>query len=89
MPILQYETQVSPDGIITVPPIPEYRDYKVVVCVLKESEKYSRAFLERSDGNGKTPEQDFLDFCEELAMPSLSDDEVDRIKYERLKEKYL
>ena len=89
MPILQYETRVSPDGHITLPPIPEYSDRKVVVCILDEREKYGGTFLERSEGNDKTPEQDFLDFCEELAMPALSDDEVDRIKYERLKEKYL
>ena len=31
MSILQYETQVPPDGYITLLPIPEYRDRKVVV----------------------------------------------------------
>ena len=36
----------------------------------------------------KSPEQDFLDFCDELAMPAWSDEDVERIKYERLKEKY-
>jgi hypothetical protein len=86
MPILQYETRVSPEGYITLPPIPEYHDRKVVVRVHEEIE---RKIAELSDISGKTPEQDFLDFCEELDMPALSDDDVDRIKYERLKEKYL
>ena len=33
MSILQYETRVSPEGYITLPPIPEYRNRKVAVCV--------------------------------------------------------
>jgi hypothetical protein len=33
----------------------------------------------------KSSEQDFLDFCEELAMPAWNDEDVERIKYERLK----
>ena len=89
MPILQYETRVSPDGTIVIPPIPEYRDRKVVVCVLEEIKERGEALGVRSEGNDKTPEQDFLEFCEELAMPALNDEEVERIKYERLKEKYL
>ena len=36
----------------------------------------------------KTPEQDFLDFCDELAMPAWSDEDVERMKHERLKERY-
>jgi len=65
--------------------MPEYRDRKVVVRI---EEERNEAMI-HSDIADKTPEQDFLDFCEELAMPSLSDDDVERIKYERLKEKYL
>ena len=84
MTILQYETRVSSDGFITLPPIPEYQGRRVVVRV--EEEWNETATL--SESNGETPEQDFLDFCETLNMPNLSDDEVDRIKYERLKEKY-
>ena len=86
MPILQYETRVAPDGCITLPPIPEYHGRKVVVRVDEESNWNAPPSSEITD---KTPEQDFLDFCEELAMPALSDDDVDRIKYEHLKEKYL
>ena len=37
MPILQYETRISPEGYIALPPIPEYRDRKVVVRVHEES----------------------------------------------------
>ena len=90
MPILQYKTQVSPEGYITLPPMPEYRDRKVVVRIEEErNEVPYHLDPDHSDTADKTPEQDFLDFCEELAMPSLSDDEVDRLKYERLKKKYL
>jgi len=85
MSTLQYKTQVSPEGYITLPPMPEYRGRKVVVRIEEERNEV----LDHSNIADKTPEQDFLDFCEELAMPFLSDDDVARIKYERLKEKYL
>jgi len=76
--ILQYETQVSPEGYITLPPMPEYRDRRVAVYV--DERKDEMPHLEIAD---KTPEQNFLDFSEELAMPALSDDNVDRMKDER------
>jgi len=66
MPILQYETRVSSDGNIALPPIPEYRDRKVIVRVHEEKDEIWGAILECSEGNDKTPEQDFFDFCEEL-----------------------
>jgi hypothetical protein len=84
MPILQYETRVSPEGYIALPLMPEYRDRKVVVCVDEEIWQ-SPVRIESTD---KTPEQDFIDFCEELAMPALSDEDVERMKYEHLKKKY-
>ena len=84
MTILQYETRVSSDGLITLPPIPEYQGRRVVIRV--EEEWNETVML--SEHDGKTPEQDFLDFCETLNMPNLSDADVERIKYERLKEKY-
>ncbi len=85
MSLLQFETQVSPEGVISLPPIPELHGRKVVVSVKEE----------RTQADGtmkkvvKTPEQDFLDFCEELDMPSYDDNEVDQMKYERFKKKYL
>jgi len=87
MTLLQYETQVPLGGYITLPP--EYHERRVVVRVLEEKKELGGTVLERLEGIDKTPEQDFLDFCEELAMPSLSDEEVEQIKYERLKKKYL
>jgi len=89
MPILQYETRVSPEGFVTLPAIPEYHGRKVVVRVEERRNEIGGRFSDDSQISDKSPEQDFLDFCEELAMPALSDDDVDRIKYERLKEKYL
>ena len=88
MSTLQFTTLVSADGYIALPPIPEYRNCKVVVRVHEEKDELGGTMLERLESNTKTPEQDFLDFCEELAMPSLSDDEVEQIKYERMKGKY-
>jgi hypothetical protein len=69
MPILQYETRISPEGYITLPPIPEYHDRKVVVRVHEEIE---RKITELSEMTGKIPEQDFLDFCEELDTSDLN-----------------
>ena len=47
MPILQYETRVSPDGAITLPPIPEYRDRNVVVTVFDVDEGCSTSISEQ------------------------------------------
>jgi len=85
--MLQYETQVPLGGYITLPP--EYHERRVVVRILEEKKELGGSVLERLEGTDKTPEQDFLDFCEELAMPSLSDEEVEQIKYERRMRKML
>ena len=87
MTMLQYETQVPLGGYITLPP--EYHERRVVVRILEEKKELGGSVLERLEGTDKTPEQDFLDFCEELAMPSLSDEEVEQIKYERRMRKML
>jgi hypothetical protein len=89
MTILQYETQILSDGSIALPLLPEYRNRKVVVSVDEGIDVLDRTASLHSDVTNKTPEQDFLDFCEELAMPALSDDEVERYKYERLRKKHL
>ena len=47
MPILQYETRVSPDGAIMLPPIPEYRNRSVVVTVFDVDEGYSTSISEQ------------------------------------------
>ena len=94
MPILQYETQIAKDGSITLPLLPEYRDRKVVVYVGEKHSHVNDDYTMRRDVPdpvdiaNKSPEQDFLDFCDVLAMPAWSDEDVERMKYERLKEKY-
>jgi len=47
MPILQYETRVSPDGAIMLPPIPEYRNRSVVVTVFDVDEGCSTSISEQ------------------------------------------
>ena len=39
--ILQYETRISPEGYITLPPLPEYRSRRVIVSVDEEHNKLS------------------------------------------------
>ena len=99
MPILQYETRVSPDGTIVIPPIPEYRDRKVIVCVHEERDEHGGAFLERSEGNDKTPEQEqseerqkaagqkFFDTWDGL-LEGMPDMTAKEIRAERLERKY-
>jgi hypothetical protein len=84
MTILQYETRVSSDGFITLPPIPEYKGRRVVVRVEEEWDKPATP----SELADKTPEQDFLDFCKELNLPSHTDEEVEQAKLDYLMEKY-
>jgi len=38
--------------------------------------------------NGKTTVDDFLDFCKELNLPPMTDEQVDQAKYDYLMEKY-
>ena len=64
MSILQYETRVSPEGYITLPPIPEYRNRKVAVCVDEcrhntqdDDEQPSPAVAAESRFANRTPEE--------------------------------
>ena len=92
MPILQYETRISPEGYITLPPLPEYRDRNVIVYV---GENRNEAFdnSEQPDPvrilpNGKTAIDDFLDYYRVQPPTSLTDEEIDQLRYEAMKEKY-
>ena len=89
MTMIRYNIQTGANGSVLIPTTPFADGAEIEVVVREKYEKYREKMPVRSDLAGKTPEQDFLDFCEELAMPSLSDDEVNQIKYERLKGKYL
>ena len=89
MTMIRYNVQTGANGSVLIPTTP-FADGEEIEVVLREKyEKYQKQVPTRLYPTEKTPEQDFLDFCEELAMPFLSDDEVDQIKYERLKKKYL
>ena len=90
MPILQYETRVSPEGYITLPPIPEYQGRKVVVqldTVKDENQPLDDGWQvdpARILPNGKTAVDDFLDFCKELNLPPLTDEKCDQLREERI-----
>ena len=78
MPILQYETRVSPEGTITLPPIPEYRDRKVVVRVHED---------EKSEEQRKAAGQKFFDTWDGL-LEGMPDRTAKEIRAERLERKY-
>ncbi len=77
MTILQYETRVSPEGLISLPPIPELHDRKVVVSVKAE----------RIEVAGKSIE-DFINHFTSGPMSDVSDEEIEKAKEEYLMEKY-
>jgi len=84
MPILQYETRVSPDGTIVIPPIPEYRDRKVVVSVDEERDPWSGKTPIRKKRKANAEEvQKFMDTCYGC-LEGLSDEELERMKMERI-----
>ena len=93
MPILQYETRISPEGYITLPPMPEYRSRKVVVYVDEERDESEGKFSARSKIAERTPEErkaDFEDFMESWAgclkgMPHMTKEEI---RAERRERKY-
>ena len=86
MTILQYETRVSSDGLITLPPIPEYQGCRVVVRIEEEDDE-QQCDPTKILPNGKTAVDDFLDFCKELNLPPWTDEEVDQAKFDYLMEK--
>ncbi len=77
MTILQYETRVSPEGLISLPPIPELHNRKVVVSVEAE----------RTEDAGKSIE-DFINYFTSGPMSDVSDEEIEKAKEEYLMEKF-
>ncbi len=71
MPLLQYETQIAEDGSITLPRLPEYRERKIVVIVQDGEPKEE----------SKTSLDDFIDFCASRHVSSITDEEIDQVKY--------
>ena len=84
MPILQYETQVSPEGYITLPPLPEYRDRKIVVSLDEEKNKLNEQTPNKKKRKA-TPEeaQVFMDTCYGC-LEGLSNEEFEQMKMERI-----
>ena len=82
MPVLQYETRVSPEGFVTLPP--EYYGHNVVVSVDEERnlphEKISTKKKPRA-----TPEEarEFMETCYGC-LEGVSDGEFEQMKMERI-----
>ena len=89
MTMIRYNIQTGANGSIVIPSTPFAVGEEVEVVLMEKYREHQAKTPTRTGVVDKTPEQDFLDFCEELAMPSLNDDEVDQLKYERLNRKYL
>ena len=90
MPILQYETRISPEGYITLPPMPEHRNRKVVVYVNEERDEKSSAYSRHAEQTSEERKADFEDFMESLAgclkgMPHMTKEEI---RAERRERKY-
>ena len=84
MPILQYETRISPEGYITLPPMPDYRNRKVVVLVEAERNKLDEQIPMKKKRKA-TPEEarQFMDICCGC-LAGLSDEEFEQMKMERI-----
>ena len=84
MPILQYETRVSPEGCITLPPIPEYHDRKVVVSVDDERNILNKKIpIEKKRKATYEEAREFMEICHGC-LEGLSDEEFEQMKMERI-----
>ena len=87
MPILQYETRISPEGYITLPPLPEYCSRKVIVSVDDDP------FDDDDDDWEPNPAdvRKFMDFIESQPpiAADISDEEIEQLKHERRMRKLL
>ena len=84
MPILQYETRISPEGYITLPPLPEYHSRKVIVSVRDH---------DPLDDDDWEPDLEaarkFRELIESLEPTDITDEEIERLKHERRMRKLL
>ena len=94
MTMLRYDIQTGANGSIVIPTTPFAVGEQIEVVLL---EKYRddqplddewRTDPTRLMPNGKTPVEDFLNFCEELNLPPMTDEEVEQAKFDYLMEKY-
>ena len=85
MPTLQYATQVSPDGSITLPP--EFYGRKVVVSVNEECSSLEKKYAtdQPRDKDWRPDPAAVRRFAESRTMtaPDLTDEEIERLKHER------
>ena len=86
MPILQYETRISPEGYITLPPLPEYRSRKVIVSVEEDDpfDDYD------DDDEDWEPDPAAVRWLFENRIPvNITDEEIAQLKHERRMRKLL
>ena len=87
---LHFQTHVSDSGVITLPP--DARDFygKDVIMNLDLPSEYDDEYPDPAKilPNGKTAIDDFLDFCKELNLPPMTDEEIEQARFEALMEKY-
>ena len=92
MTAFHFQTHVSDSGMIALPPLPEvfYGENVTVQVAVKDHSLDDdwQPDPARVLPNGKTTVEDFLDFCKGLNLPSLTDEEVEQVKFDALMEKY-
>jgi hypothetical protein len=89
MTMIQYNIHVGENGSIVIPTTPFALGEAVeVVLRTPRDDDAWQSEPTRILPNGKTAVDDFLDFCKELNLPSLTDEEVDQAKFDYLMEKY-
>jgi hypothetical protein len=89
MTTFHFQTHVSDSGVIMLPL--DAKDFygEIVSVNVDKGQSFDDDGQPDPAGilpNGKTPVEDFLDFCKELNMPSLTDEDVEQMKYEYLVE---
>ena len=90
MPILQYETRISPEGYITLPPLPEYHSRKVIVSV--DDGPFDDDVDDDDDWEPDPADvRRFMDFIENQPpiAPDITDEEIAQLKHERRMKKLL
>jgi len=90
MPILQYETRISPEGYITLPPLLEYRSRKVIVSV--DGDPFDDDDDDDDDGWEPDPAdvRKMIEWVENSRFTvDITDEEIAQLKHERRMRKLL
>jgi hypothetical protein len=90
MTMIRYNIQVGANGSIMIPstPFAVGEEVEIVLQTPKDANCGWQPDPARIMPNGKTALGDFLDFCKELNLPPMTDEEVDQIRFDALMEKY-